>query len=123
MLLTILITAIIIFILGIVITKWLAGKKDWSDSWGPAILVNIVWLIVIIGVSVALSYANLDQWVSTILSLVINLILGAIIVAKVYDKGFGSSLLFVIIILIILFILMIVIMIIVAIIILSILLG
>jgi len=121
--LTMIIVAVIAFLLGIIITRWLASKKDWSDSWGKAFIVNLVWLIVLIVVGVGLSFVALDPLISYVLALIINLIVGAIIVAKIYDKGFVSSLIFVIIVLIILFIIMIIVFIVVAIIVASIILG
>ncbi|TFG23678.1 MAG: hypothetical protein EU532_13225 [Promethearchaeota archaeon] len=81
--LTMIIVAVIAFLLGIIITRWLASKKDWSDSWGKAIIVNLVWLIVLIVVGVGLSFVALDPLISYVLALIINLIVGAIIVAKI----------------------------------------
>ena len=114
MILTILISALIAFIIGILITKWLAGRRDWSDSWGKAVIVNIVWVIVLIAVSIGLFFLALDPLISYVLAFLINLIIGGFIVSKIYDQSFLSSVGFVIIVLILLFIIMIIVTIIVA---------
>ena len=105
-----LIGAIIGLLFGTIITKWLAGTKDWNDSLGTAFIVNILWLIVDIIISLAFP----GDLLFLLIGLIINLILGAIIVSALYKKNFGESFLFVIVVLILKFIIVMIIVIILA---------
>ena len=42
---TILVVAFIIFVLGIIITRWWAIKEKWNDAYKPSIRLNSLWLI------------------------------------------------------------------------------
>jgi cbb3-type cytochrome oxidase subunit 3 len=107
---------IIIFLVGVVVTKWRARKKGWNAEWKPAILLNLFWLVVGI-------VCNFIPLVGFILAIIINLFVGAYVAAKLYDKEYGKSLVFVIIVWIFLIIIWIILTIILVVIILAVVLG
>ena len=93
------------FLIGVVITRLWARKKDWDDCFKTTLIVNLLWFVVSLIVSLVFAFGLSGyDWLSSLISLIINLIIGAIIVSKLYDKEFGESLIFVIVIQIILFI-------------------
>ncbi|MHA1804723.1 MAG: hypothetical protein ACTSU4_09325 [Promethearchaeota archaeon] len=106
LILAVAIIAVIAFIIGVALTRWLAKRKDWSDSWGKAIIVNIIWIIISISMFFLINYVQFDPTILYVIALIVSLLVGAIVVAKIYDQGFLSSLGFVLIILILLFIIM-----------------
>lgn len=89
------IASIIIFIIGVIVTKWWAGRKDWSTEWKPALILNLFWLVI----NIALGWL---LW--GIIALIINIIVGGWIATKLYEKELKESIIFVIVIIIILFI-------------------
>lgn len=93
------------FFIGIPITKWYAGKKDWDDSSKQAVIVNLFWVIVDIVLIVVFAFTIGTSLLSDLLVIAIDLILGAVIVSKMYDKEFGESFVFVLVVQIILFVL------------------
>lgn len=95
------IVQILVFILGVVVMRWYADKKDWKDEWGPAIIVNLLWLII----NLVIGFVFPSDLIWSIVGFLLNIILGIIVVMQVYDKGFGASLFFALVVLIIEFIL------------------
>jgi hypothetical protein len=90
------IVSIILFVVGVIITKLWAGKKEWDDSWKTSILINLFWLIVMLAVGWLL-YG--------VVALVINIVVGAYVASKLYEQDMKPSLIFVIIIMFIIYIL------------------
>ena len=89
------IVAIILFVIGVVITKKLAEKKEWDDSWNTLILLNLFWLIVTLAIG----------WIFYgLIALVINIVVGAFFASKLYEKEIKASLIFVVIIMVIIYI-------------------
>ncbi|TFG07099.1 MAG: hypothetical protein EU539_05940 [Promethearchaeota archaeon] len=89
------ISAFIVFIPGLLITLLWAKKKDWEGGIKPALILNVVWLIVnvIIG------------WFSfLVIALVINIIIGGFLASKLYDKELGESFSFCLVVFIIIFV-------------------
>ncbi len=103
---------IIIAVIGIFLTRWYAKKKEWSDSLLTAFIVNLIWLLTNIPISLLVVFlfgANFlsEHWVTYflfgIVELVIAIIIGAIVVKIIYKKEFGESFVFVIVVKIVLF--------------------
>ena len=95
--------AIIMFIIGIFVTRWYARKKDWSNSLLTAFIVNIIWLITNFISSTLVELLFGANFLFGIVELVIAIIIGAIVVKIIYKKEFGESFVFVIVIQILLF--------------------
>ena len=93
------IASIIIFIIGVIVTRWWAGRKDWSKEWKPALILNLFWLVI----NIALGWL---WW--GIIALIVNIILGGWIATKLYEKELKESIIFVIVIIIILFVIFII---------------
>lgn len=100
---TVIILAIIIFIVGTYVTRWYAKKKEWDDSLSTAFIVNIIWLITGIPISLLVEYLFGAGFLFGLLELVLAIIIGAIVVKIVYKKEFGESIIFVIVVQIVLF--------------------
>ena len=107
---------IIIFFVGVIVTKWRAGKKGWDDSWKPAIILNLFWLIVGI-------ICGFIPLVGFIIALIIDLFVGAFVASKLYKKEYGESLVFVIIVWIFLIIIWIILTVILIVIVLAVVIG
>lgn len=103
-LLTILVSTVIIFILGIIITRWWAIKEGWNDTYKLATRLNLFWLICNLIVFIALIPVVYGEFIAALISFIVNLIVGAIITSKIYEKNFKESLAFVLFIVIILMI-------------------
>lgn len=102
---TLLLLGVIMFLIGVALTKWLAGSKGWNDSFKTALIINLLWFVLNLLIGLIFSFALPTQTlIAQIITLIINIILGAVIVSKIYEKEFGESLVFVLIIQIILFI-------------------
>ncbi len=95
--------AIVMFIIGIFVTRWYARKKEWSDSLLTAFIVNLIWLLTNIPVSMLVDFLFGANFLFGIVELVIAIIIGAIVVKIIYKKEFGESFVFVIVIQILLF--------------------
>ena len=106
---------IILFIVGILVTKWRARKKGWNEEWKPAIILNLFWLVVGI-VCVFIPYGF-------IVSLIICLFVGAIVASKLYEKEYGESLVFIIIVWIFLIIIYIILIVILLVIVVAVIIG
>lgn len=105
--LTAMFTGIIIivinFLIGVVVTRWWASKKEWDDPLKTALIINGIWFIIGLIFNIALSFV-LTAYITSIIVIIIDILLGAVVVSKFYKKKFGKSLIFVIVIQIILFI-------------------
>jgi hypothetical protein len=98
---TVIIVAIIIFLVGVKVTQWYAGKRGWDTSFRTAMIVNLIWLALDIVLGIVLPQA----WNPFgIVELVISILIGALVVMQIYSKEFGESIIFVIIIQLILFV-------------------
>ncbi len=96
-----LVSSAIYFSIGVIITKWYAGTKDWNDSWGTAISLNLLWVVIdfvgsLLNINTILGFEifSFYYWLFSIIVLIIYVILNAFIVMKVYDKEFVESLIF-----------------------------
>jgi len=89
------IAGIILFIIGVIVTRWWAGRKEWSKDWRNALLLNLFWLVI----NIALGWF---WW--GIIALIINIIVGGWIASKLYEKELKESLIFVLVVIIILFV-------------------
>ena len=107
---------IIIFFVGVVVTRWRARKKGWNEELKPALLLNLFWLIVGI-------ICGFIPLVGFVISLVINLFVGAWVASKLYEKEYGESLVFIIIVWIFLIIIWVILFVIIIVIIVAIILG
>ncbi|TFG23646.1 MAG: hypothetical protein EU529_06810 [Promethearchaeota archaeon] len=102
------IVSIIVFIIGVLITRWWAGKKGWSEELKTALILNIFWLVI----NIVLGWL---LW--GIIALIINIVVGGWLAAKLYEKELKDGIIFVIVVLIILFVIFIILVIILSIII------
>ena len=100
----ILVVTVIIFILGIIITRWWAIKEDWNDTYKLATRLNLFWLISNLVLFIALIPVVYGLLIAALTSFLINIIVGALVTSKLYEKNFKESLIFVLFIIIILFI-------------------
>lgn len=107
---------IIIFLVGVFVTRWRARKKGWNEELKPALLLNLFWLI--IGI-----VCNFIPLVGFIIALIINLFIGAYVASKLYEKEYGESLVFIIIVWIFLIIIWVILFLIIIVIVLAIVLG
>ncbi len=101
--------AIVMFIIGIFVTRWYARKKEWSDSLLTAFIVNLIWLLTNIPVSMLVDFLFGANFLFGLVELVIAIIIGAIVVKILYKKEFGESFVFVIVVQIVLFLIAIII--------------
>ncbi len=99
----VIVLAIAMFIIGIFVTRWYARKKKWSDSLLTAFIVNLIWLLTNIPISMLVDFLFGANFLFGIVELVIAIIIGAIVVKIVYKKEFGESFVFVIVVQIVLF--------------------
>ena len=95
--------AIVMFIIGIFVTRWYARKKEWSDSLLTAFIVNLIWLLTNIPISMLVELLFGANFLFGIVELVLAIIIGAIVVKIIYKKDFGESFVFVIVVQIVLF--------------------
>ena len=100
----ILVVTVIIFILGIIITRWWAIKEDWNDTYKLATRLNLFWLISNLVLFIALIPVVYGILIAALTSFLINIIVGALVTSKLYEKNFKESLILVLFIIIILFI-------------------
>ncbi|MFX0093612.1 MAG: hypothetical protein ACFFBD_17810 [Candidatus Hodarchaeota archaeon] len=101
--LALIIGLIIYHSISVIVTKWLAGTKEWNDSWGIAIILNLVWFVVdiviwsfgILGVEILdFEILSFEYWLFGIIGLTIYLVLNALAVMKLHDREFVESLIF-----------------------------
>lgn len=108
-------------IIGTIITKWLASKKNWDSSLKVAFLVNLPWILLSLIISILETFyirviymdfpfitvnMHIIVIVNLLIAFVINTILSTLLVHRLYRKELNNSLFFVTRLLIILYILM-----------------
>jgi hypothetical protein len=87
----------LIFLLGVIITRWLAERKGFEDIYKPAIKVNLVWFAIGISIGIVTTFVIPEaDWLSSLIGGIINIIVGIFLVKKIYRKESGESLVFVI---------------------------
>ncbi|MBY9016194.1 MAG: hypothetical protein KGD68_10920 [Candidatus Lokiarchaeota archaeon] len=97
-------TSIILFITGTYMMQMYAKSKTWDDSYKLALVINLIWLVSSLTVSILISIIVGDSALIDILRFGINTIVGIIVVKKFYKKTSGESVHFVLVLQIILFI-------------------
>ena len=100
---TIVIT-LVVFAIGVIITRWMAKKKEWDEAWKPALILNIFWAVVqfiLYGIAAFIPYG---VYYGIVFSLLINILVGAFVATRLYEKEYREALIFVLIVQIILFI-------------------
>ncbi len=88
------ISLIIIFIIGIYITRWLSSKKGFDASLRKAVIMNLLWFIINLPLKLFFVYVFGDNLLNNVLILVIDITIGSVIVMKLYSKEFKQSLIF-----------------------------
>ena len=118
------IATITVFIIGVVVTRRMAKKYKWNDSYKSATIVNVLWFIVgmIVNLLVSFTVPTLT-FLGSIFILIINIILGQQIVCLIYNKKFRESFMFVVIVQFILFVISIIVLLISLVILLVVMLG
>lgn len=101
---TIFIVAFIIFIIGIIITRWWAIKENWNSAYKPSIRLNLFWLICNLVLFLTLTPIVYGLFFAALLSFLVNIIFGALATSKLYEKKYRESLFFVLFLVIILLI-------------------
>ena len=76
--------------IGTLITKWWAGRKNWNDSFFIALSVNFLLFIIILIILVLFA----DFLIGSLIGFIIDCILGGFIVSKLYKLEFIESLSF-----------------------------
>ena len=99
------IVALVVFLIGVYVTKWYAKKKDWEESTRTTLIVNLIWTIFFFVVGLV-SYVVIGNFgiFAFLLILVINTLVGSLFVRNIYKREFGDSFLFTLVIQVILFI-------------------
>ena len=104
----------VIFLIGVLLTRWLAKLQEYSESWIPAIIMNLLYFGTTIGIGILL-YLIFDMeallQIHFIFALPLNILLGIMISqhALVYDiDNYKDAFKFVILNLILLFVLLII---------------
>lgn len=95
LLFTTLIVALIIFLFGVVITRWWAIKEGWNESYNSSISLNSFWLIINLSISIILMSVPYGIFIATICEFIINLFIGALITSKIYKKNYKKSFIFI----------------------------
>jgi len=88
------ISLIIIFIVGISITRWLSRKKGFDSSLRKAIIMNLLFFIINIPFSLFFVFLFGDNLLNDILIIVIDIAIGSVIIMMLYSKGFKRSIKF-----------------------------
>ncbi len=101
---TILVVAFIIFVLGIIITRWWAIKENWNDTYKPSIRLNSLWLISNLLLFILFIPMIYGLFIGALTSFLVNISIGAFFTSKFYGKKVKESLIFVFFIVIMLFI-------------------
>ena len=98
---------IIVLILRALYTNWLAIRLKWESSFRRAFLVNLVWIILLvvmslliifiapplfIGLSLTIDEINLIYLIISFLIFIINVMIGIFIVHFFYEKEYWGSL-------------------------------
>ena len=92
----ILVVALIIFVLGIIITRWWAIKENWNDTYKPSIRLNLFWLISNLVLFIALIPVVYGLFIAALISFLVNIFVGALVTSKFYEKKYKESLIFVV---------------------------
>ena len=80
----------ILFLIGVVLTRWLAKIQEYNENWMPAFILNAIWFGIIIGfwllLSLIFGVAALFQ-IYFIFALPLNIIIGIIVaqLEQIYD--------------------------------------
>jgi hypothetical protein len=101
---TIISVSAIIFLIGILITKWRVASKNLDDDYRPAIILNLFWLAVNITVYTIFNLIPYGIYFAFLISLGINVFVGSYLSSRVYKTTYKESLVFVSVILLFLII-------------------
>ncbi|MFX1481449.1 MAG: hypothetical protein ACFFCI_25500 [Promethearchaeota archaeon] len=101
---TILLVSIIVFTIGILITRWRAIFKNWNDSFKKAGILNLLWLIVNVFFYSIFNFIQNGIFLALVISLLINLFIGSLLALYLYNKDYKESVVFILVILLYLFI-------------------
>lgn len=95
---------LLVFFIGVFVTKWYAKKKGWEESLKTALVVNAIWTVLffVIGLISNVVFGEFGMTASIII-LVVNSLVGAVIISKFYNKEFKESFMFTLVVQIILF--------------------
>jgi len=87
----------VIFVFGVIVTKWFAKKKGFEDEYKPAIKVNLVWFVIGLSIGIVTTFVIPEaDWLSSLIGGIINIIVGIFIVKLFYKMESSKSLIFVI---------------------------
>lgn len=101
---TIILVSLVMFSIGILVTRWWTVFKNWNDSIKKAGILNLLWLIVNIVFYSIFNFVQNGIFLALVISLLIHLFLGSLLAVYLYDKGYKESLVFIATILLYLFI-------------------
>ena len=100
---TIISVSVIMFFIGILITKWRAAMKNLDNTYRPALILNLFWLGVNITIYTIFSFFPYGIYLAFLISIGINIFLGSYLASSLYKKEYKDSLAFVSVILFFLF--------------------
>ena len=92
---TIVLVSIVMFMIGILITRWWAIIKNWNNSFKKAGILNLLWLIVNVVIYSIFNFILYGIFLALVISLLIHLFFGSLLVVYLYDKGYKESLVFI----------------------------
>ena len=81
--------------MGIYITRRRSGKKKFDTSLRKAIILNLIWLIINVPISLLFVYLFGDNLLNIVFIVAIDLVFGSVIAMKLYNKEFRHSLSFI----------------------------
>lgn len=92
---TIVLVSFVIFMIGILITRWWAIFKNWNNSFKKAMLLNLLWLSVNIVLYSIFNFILYGIFLALFISLLIHLFIGSLLAKYLYDKSYKESLRFI----------------------------
>ena len=93
---TIVIVSILISIIGLFVTKWIATRENLNESYKPAIILNMLWLGVNIIFYTIFNFIAYGIFLAFIISFLIHIFIGSFLASKLYKQEYIVSLLFII---------------------------
>ncbi len=85
------INSFIMFIIGIYITRWVSGRKGFDTSLRKAAIINFLWFIINIPLSIFFLFLFGNILLNDLLLIIIDIFIGAVFVMKIYKKEFKPS--------------------------------
>ena len=92
----IVLVSIVMFMIGILITRWWAIIKNWNNSFKKAGILNLLWLIINVVIYSIFNFIPYGIFLALVISLLIHLFIGSLLALNLYNKGYKESLVFIV---------------------------